>query len=551
MTSSTPLTFDPSLVPGTRGSSRGVDASRRRSALFDALSFLVLPPLLFAVTGIGFISGDAIAQGGIVGGRDWHVNPNHLLLESFGRAWLLAVRAIGISAPAPDVLAWLSVFAGCVGLALFRLLVAPQLTGRRAVANFGTLVLACLSGFDRLWVSGEAHIIQIPFLVLHLGGAIALAGDARDHERAALAMAIAGAVGAVLAFISNALVIVAVTLALLIVAPRHRRRALLASVIVAGVVSGAVLAAVWAAGVRDVPFVSWLTSYAGGRATEQAVAGYGVKWSAAGLAVSAARSVYGLASSVVDLSPLSDLLRRHTGSIMVASAHVLGAAIALSVLAYALLIVFRSRQMPGRAGAAVIGAALALFAFGLVWNNSDDQFYFQLALYAAALTLAAADRVSFPRLVLPLAAIPLAVNARDFSVNYVGYPRAARLSALTEAVRGSALIIAPGRDEVGHLIFYAPPEVQAHTLFVSTFAETRLASEGLPVLRDTVAAVLASGRRVALINIGGEADRLQPWPLLGSLGYQRVDVAQAIWHGHVVRHTAVTPTTFVDIVAQP
>lgn len=520
----------------------------RRRLIVDAATFFVLPIVIFSLSGIGFISGDAIAQVGVIQGGV-RLNPNHLLLEAIGGVWMWLGTSLGSSLAGPDLLARLSIVAGALSLALFRWLIAPLLTSCRALANGGTLVLAGLSGFDRLWISGEAHMIQMPFLVLFMAGAMELFGGATPTAGRSPALITLGGVGAVLAYISNALIVTGVLVALAFIADRRIRRTLYSSLIYVGGLSLLSFALVWVIAGRQTSLVSWLTSYAGEQSTSHVVAEYGIRWSIAGFVSAGMRSVFGLLSSVVDLTPVSGFVRRGTGSLAVALMFLLACVVAIGLLAFAAQKAWRSRTKQSLGVLlCVLGMGVPILAFGAFWNNSDDQFYFQIAPALACVAIVGLRETPRLGLSLALISIPFGVNTYDLAANYVSYPRAELLTRLGGALGGATLIIAPGMDEVSHLIYYLP-EAQGRVVFVSALADRLNPEEGLRVLRDTVDAVILGGGIVASVNIGSAGPSQQPWPMLSTLGYEWSAVAE-LMHSHTTtRRIRVSGTISVELLS--
>src|SRR5690606_28653395 len=139
----------------------------------------------------------------------------------------------------------------------------------------------------------------------------------------------------------------------------------------------------------DVGLVAWIVSYGGGSPGLLA-AGYGVGPSLESLAVSGARAAYGGLSSIVDLAPTVEAIR--DGSplsppVLAPAAFCLAGAL---VLGLAFRASFASREQGTSQAAAVahtlaLGIGVAVLAFAVYWNNSDDQFYFQLTIAPGAL----------------------------------------------------------------------------------------------------------------------------------------------------------------------
>lgn len=518
-----------------------------RGRFLDAACFTLLPVLAIAVVGIGFISGDALAQAGLISARPLPLNPNHLLLEPAGALWLAIARSLGAHGPVPDTLKWLSVFAGAVSLAFFRIHLVSPLAPSRSLANVATAVLMLSSAFDRLWVSGESHMIQLPFLVLLLAGALRMGQADEENKGRAFALCLAGGIGSCLTFISNSLLVTGLLGVLVIRGTPRQRQAVIGTWSLIAALTAATFFAAWKIHAPGASWLAWMTSYGGGAVPAQTLTGYGMRPSVAGVLEAGTRAGFGFLSVLVDLAPLSDLLRRGVGSLAVAAAHTIA-----GLLGWFGLLVAASRSIrdPGHWGrqvaALLLGLTIPVLLFGILWNNSDDQFYFQVSPGLAALSIWAMEPARRWRALIWVGVLPAAINVRDLYVNYIGYPREHRIAEFRAAVRGAALIVIPGRDEAGHLLYYAP-DLARRSVLVSSLAETAPPTEGLRRLRDTVGIILARGDTVAFVNFQARYARRQPWPLLSTMGYGWDSITQVERQSRLVRESMIGPAISVGL----
>jgi hypothetical protein len=128
--------------------------------ILDGLLWFAIPATLLWFMHVGGISGDGVAQSALYTRGAWHINPNHLLYEPIGAAWLHISRAV-VEPYASEQLRRLSAIAGAISLALFRLFVASQVTGERARANVATAWLVAPAAVLGLWLSSETQIVQL------------------------------------------------------------------------------------------------------------------------------------------------------------------------------------------------------------------------------------------------------------------------------------------------------------------------------------------------------------------------------------------------------
>lgn len=507
--------------PSGPGESAGLDA-----AVWGGVSAVVL-----ALLPIGAVSGDAIMYSQMLPGGGWSLNPNHLLLEPAMAAWLDIASALGLDRPVPDRLKLFSVLCGALAVGLFRWLVAPRVADGRLEGNHATAWFSLGAGFVALWVSGEGHMLQMPFLVL--GAAAAL-----EHGRSGeLVWAVGSALSvaaAALAYISNAVVLAGVVAALVILhVVRGRPRVagvvgLSAAAAAVTLLAGGLLAGCMASGCGGLGFADWVMSYRGGGGTGIA---RGLGASLAELAYAAARAIYGTANVVVDLAPTVEAVRDQ-GSFPAWSAGAVGASLAsVALLGGGAVRLWGSRDRSGRRAAFLVATAwcAAVLAFGVYWNNSDDQFYFQLAVPMGM--LAAAVPAGSPgggRWIAAAGAAALAWNVGAAVQGSVLYPRGDRVAALGAAVEGAGLVVYPGHGEVGRLLYFVDRDLYGESLSVMSLAQERRPDEGLRDLEVRVRGELSAGRPVHVIDVFDVPPLQLPWKALAELGYPQEEVAAVL-----------------------
>jgi hypothetical protein len=317
---------------------------------------------------------------------------------------------------------------------------------------------------------------------------------------------------------------------------RSERRAALRAI--AGLLAGLVLVTAAGAGFAwrvarpGRPFAAWLSSYAGGAAPPRAGLAYGLRWMADGIALSAARALYGSGSALVDLAPAVAAVRDRGEPARAAGiglAWLLGAAALGGGLAGAL-----ARRQPADRAALLLQAIWwpAVLGFGLYWNNSDDQFYFQLAVafgaLAARLPAWLPERGRAARLLLGCGAAALAWNAADLAARFLLYPRAEWTAALTRELEGACLVVVPGWDDASNLLALAGGPGGEERLPLAELAVAMPAGRGLPRLAAEARRCLAAGRRVDLVEVYDSPPQAPPWRFLRQLGYERGAVERAL-----------------------
>jgi hypothetical protein len=476
-----------------------------RRDLVDALAWLVLSVVLLWLIPIGYVSADGIGQSLSFAAGFQHWNPNHLLVEPLGVAWLGLLDPGFSRAEGVDHLKRLCILAGALAVGLFRLGVAGRLAPSRLAANHGTAWMAASSAFSRLWISDEIHMVQMPAVVL-----VAIL-VLRYLDRPTLSRAAAVGASVTLAaafFLENLLLGPALAAGLLI---RHRKHA----AAILGVTLAAtamVFGGIWAVSGANQGPLDWLTRYGGGSQPSRVESAYGVEPGFSGLAESTLRSGYGAACALVDLAPAVATFRDGLP---------IGPSTILSLLAFAASLVLLT-GLKGSDTRLLVGAwAAAVLAFGIFWNNSDDQFYFQLSVAFGAL----ATRMPVRPALLVFSLFALLWNVADLTHRRILYPRQERL-ALMRTLDDAGLIVYPGFDEIEILFQVEPP--RARWVSFTGLAVQYPSSEGMRVLTGDIDKTLASGRPVALLDLFDTPPQRSPWKFLRRLGYEHDEVLRIL-----------------------
>lgn len=415
---------------------------------------------------------------------------------------------------------------------LFRFGVAPRLAETRWAANHATAWLAFSSAFLRLWVSDEIHMIQMPFVVAMAWTAILYL------ERPSLgrALAIGATAGfAALAFVSNLLIGAAVAAALAIwhLSRRETRSAVRGA---AGIGLGAMLAAgpvlffAWIRSQGAPGFLLWLTRYSGGRQPARIDEAYGLTGSWRGLAESAARALYGTASALVDLSPAAAAVRDRQAPTLGVVLGVVAFLAASAALLYGLRTALREPSQPANRGVLLITSAwlVAILGFGFFWNNSDDQFYFQMAPAFGALAARIPGGRSRAGVFVALSLVGLLWNLVDVGGHRILYPRQERMALLEKEVRGACLVVYPGFDEPEMLLRLSRPATSVRQISITHFASQYPLEEGLRRLTGDIDRCVGAGKRVALIDIFDTPADRNPWKFLRRLGYDHLEIERTL-----------------------
>jgi hypothetical protein len=499
----------------------------------DALLWFVVPVLILSTLPIGFVSNDGFGHSRDFAAGTWHLNPNHLFFEPLGAWWQNFWTRNGSAREPVDILKLLSVLSGGLAAGGFRYGVAPRLAETRWAANHATAWLAFSSAFLRLWVSDEIHMIQMPFVVGMVWTALVYL-ERPSFSRALVLGAMAGL--SALAFISNLVLGAAVAAALAIWHFSRREPSLAvrnAGTIGLGalLVAGPIFLVAWLHSPGAPGFLAWLTRYSGGRQTARLHEAYGLVGSWTGLAESAARSVYGTASALVDLTPVAAAVRDRQPPTLGVILGVIAFLAASAALLYGLATALRQPSQPANRSTLMIGAAwlAAILGFGVFWNNSDDQFYFQMAPAFGALAARIPGRRGRSGVVfLMLSLTGLLWNWIDVGSKRVFYPRWQRMALLEREVRGACLVVYPGFDEAEMLLSLSRPAKSVPRISMTHLASRYPVEEGIRRLTGNIEHCLETGGRVILIDIFNTPPDRNPWKFLRRLGYDHLAVERTL-----------------------
>lgn len=494
----------------------------------DAFLWFAIPCVLLTIFPIGFASNDGVGHSLAFAAGRWGLNPNHLLFEPLGAWWQNMLMALGYPREPFDALKLLSVFSGSVAIGLFRTCVAPRVSATRFQANHATAWMAFSSAFLRLWVSDEIHMIQMPAVTAMVWTTLRYL-ERRTFVRGLL-LGVATGVAA-LTFISNLLL--GAALAGMLIARHLWRRELAAAISIAAssslgilVTSVPPLLLAWSATGRNAAFFDWLTRYGGGQVPPRIHDAYGITADLSGLLEALVRAAYGAASAVVDLTRLGAAVRdRQQPDVVVVC-------VVLMMLAAAILLLYAFREAVARRATITyrnvllisIPLVLSIGLFGIFWNNSDDQFYFQLAVVVGILVTlipAGVDRTS--RIILALSGLALLWNIGDVAAQRLFYPRQERIAMLERETNGACLVVTAGFDEA-ELLLAISHRVTAPRMSLTRLAATSAPQPGMASLSSRIDRCLRSGERVVFIDVFDTPRDRNPWKFLRRLGYERTAV---------------------------
>ncbi len=265
---------------------------------------------------------------------------------------------------------------------------------------------------------------------------------------------------------------------------------------------------------------------------ERVEGAYGLVRSWRGVGEAVVRAGYGAASALVDLTPVAAAVRDHEAPSLRVILGVLAFLAAAGAMLAGLGTALRRREEADRGALLILAAWLAaILGFGVFWNNSDDQFYFQLAPAFGALAARMTARRSLNRgrglaIVLTLSLAGLLWNLIDVASDRVLYPRQERMALLEREVRGACLAVTPGFDEPELLL--AMSQAKVGRTSIANLAIGLPVAEGLGLLHRRIERCLDAGGRVVLIDLYDTPPERNPWKYLRRLGYDHAAVERSL-----------------------
>jgi hypothetical protein len=128
----------------------------------------------------------------------------------------------------------------------------------------------------------------------------------------------------------------------------------------------------------------------------------------------------------------------------------------------------------------------AILVFGFFWNNSDDQFYFQMAPAFGALAARIPGRRGRAGVFVALSVAGLLWNLVDVSSHRIFYPRQERMALLEREVQGACLVVYPGFDEPEMLLRLSRPAKFVPQVSLTYLASRYPVDEGIKRLRSDI-----------------------------------------------------------------
>lgn len=489
-------------------------------------------------------SGDALVYLSHVRDGLLVLNPNHLLMDPLAYVWCQAAWSLGIPGDGIVALKLLSAVGTLVSLLLFDLAltaagVRPWYVRLAAVAG-----LFSSKYFLTMAVSEEFFMVQMPLLIAALWILVVYtkSNDRAKDKRLMLGLGVLLAAATTVSINNGALLIfLAIALLLSRRLPwsfRLRNVGLLAAG--AAAVGFPAFISAYILSDAGVSFTQWLTAYQGD--ADNPIAGlYGIELTPVGVLISLSRLGFNFFANFAEFGPLGTVLKAavfgeplemRVSWLETVLGIVCVALIASASVGFLNWLLRGGKRLPiARFGIAWI---FGFCVFNFYWNDSSDQFWFQLLpvlwllllfYLGAATSVAGNGNVrKTGALVVMLVAVPallvlnttLAIGGRVF-VDMERYQAQHR-----RIIDVGDLEVIPGWDELRWL---APtdafPDYDQLTLMDLVTDKTADGEPLIETLPDLVHARLAAGRRVFVARLYDLDESPRPWDHLRELDWPR------------------------------
>lgn len=521
-------------------------------------------------------SGDGLHYATLIQKQILVWNPNHLLMEPTGYGWYRLVGMLGIPITISESLRLLSGAASVLALLLFHkvlLEIGVRSWSVRIISVFG---LFFSRNFLSMAISDEFFMIQMPWLVTALWIGIRWTRKCDDSKSGRYSLLLLGVLLAISAVISinNAFLLLSIGFIVSFTCTAEKRwtvghTAWLWSSAIA-VIAVIFCLAHHYSGTDENP-ATWILSYQG-NSNGGVNTMYGLDWSPRGIAISAARLVYSSFTNFLDSGGLGGILKSWLSSTPLEFKpdylEIVSGAVLLTMIGgiQCLLLIWFLRF--GRKSSIALHCAAwfcAYVSFNFLWDNSDDQFWFQLLPVVWVLFVLYIGKSNFEPQLPPLSRLSrrpsvflvvfgiVIVMLMMLNTFQVVIPRTSvRFSAERDAhrqlLREGDLEIIPGWDPYGWL----SPSDDYPKFRSLKMMNLALGSSGrefsITELPDIVREHLLSGKRVIVARLYGRDRSARPWDGLRRLGWPRSEIQALLNDFHRQELARIDDVVFHEIL---
>lgn len=478
--------------------------------------------------------GDGVRWAESIEAHHIEVNPNYLLMEPIAVAAYSAWEALGLPHNGTQFQKYCDVFVAI--LTLFLLNVCLQLIAVPDILRRLSIVFMAFSyNFFYLATSDHIKLITAPFLLLTI-----LYVFLYFRSRRLTALIWAGFfMGLSICTLVNAAAWFGLLVPLLFVmeGPTLLNRIRVAGLFgfSATVPALVVFVTSYLLSSREKPFLSWLTSYGSNVATQEVGFG-GLNPLTIGRAISAIIKNFVFSG---DLGPVVKALVLGTSLPQISGAVLLLNAVAFLAISWMLLQVAwwavsswrRLTKLEIEIGLTMVTAVLGYFVFGLVWNSSEEEFWFQIT--APIVIMVAMFMKSHLSKSLRMAAMAVAMalvilnTLISFALPRHAYPYLKYVDELFAVLGTTNLLIYDGSEPVNGLVYGIKLKASPHAIGISSFLDKHGYDlhKTLASLDREIQKTKAAGGNVYVLDILSPQSTSHPWTLLRErFGIQKADV---------------------------
>jgi hypothetical protein len=571
------------LRNGNRGRAEPIVAGLGAERLFLALGALLYLWVFATVVP----SGDGLVYAWHIDAADVWLNPNHLLMDPVGYAFCKLLWGLGLPIETLDALKLISALSTVATLLLFHAVLIAAGVGSRWVRLSAVVGLFASRNFLTMAISEEFFMLQMPLLTaaLLLLVKLELSQYAKSWVPAAMLGALLGIATAVT--INNVLLGVVVVLWLFFSAPDRHQGLLRTSSTAIGavVVTLPMFVIAYAASDTD-GFIHWLVAYQGSEGEGSPGSLYGISLTPAGIATSFARLALNSFTNLLSIGYLGTMMKSLVFGAPLEIApqplrFVLGVVLLLTAVAAVLLLAwwmlrnFREQRL---VRVALVWLA-AYYGFNFFWDDSSDQFWFQIlpplwlliALFAQAglaqseltrsgsaqsglsqsganpLATSAVTRQSGLWLLFVLAPTLLLANTLQEVAPKAFQDIEAHAAQHRALLREGDLEIIPGWDDVRWIgLDGSNPRITQVNLM--TTAMLPASNPGhIATLFPAVESHLKAGGRVIIARVYDKDQDPRPWDQLRKLGWSREKLQQQFSRYEVRPLATIGDTVFREL----
>lgn len=492
-------------------------------------------------------SGDALVYLNHVreGSLIW--NPNHLLMDPVAYLWSKTLGWLGITEDGVTALKVLSGLSALVAIAIFDMVLVEAGIKSFWARAAGMVGLFASRNFLTMALSEEFFMIQMPLLSAVLLMLVRYCNGGAVEQRYA-AMWRVGVLLALTTAISVNNVFLILGMAAAIVLQRRyssleRYGAVWRLGVSSLVVGVSLFGAAYVLSGTGAGFVGWLTAYQGN--TDNPIAGlYGIQWRLSDVVISLNKIGFNLLANFVDFGPLGTLLKSVAFGLPLEIRvnwllTLVGGLLAVAVFAALIRLTIWVAVAGWRLQIVRFGLAwiLSYGVFNLYWNDSSDQFWFQLlpvmwlmlllpsgaaSGHATNGSVMPSPGLSRGEITFGMVPVLLVVNtalvaAPGALVDYDRY-----LAEHRQLIRAGDLEIIPGWDGLRWLgadeTYPGYEQVTLMQLATGRDGDGKSLMESLP---QRVRERLNAGNRVFVARLYDRDDKPRPWDNLRKLGWPR------------------------------